>query len=195
MRACRRCGEAVPQLWVQALGFLATLTAQELAAEAEEEAQEQADAAGGASAGGVGGAGPSGAAAGEGAFQAAVVEAIEAVEREGLLQPPLLLQLLAQSELVRVELVRGHRTRQLAPSLRRHRHPHPHSRSRPRPHPRPRPLLDQVRGYLTRQLEREARRTEESEREAARFEEETGRMREEIHDLASQASPSPEPSS
>ena len=28
MRACRRCGEAVPQLWVQALGFLATLTAQ-----------------------------------------------------------------------------------------------------------------------------------------------------------------------
>ena len=46
-------------------------------------------------------------------FRAAVVEAVEAVEREGLLQPPLLLQLLAPSDLISLDLVRDYLTRQL----------------------------------------------------------------------------------
>ena len=136
MRTCRRFGEVQPQMWLQALAFLASLKADELSAAGEAGAASGAEGAGAAEGAGVA------------AFHASVAEAVEAIEREGLLQPPLLLQLLAQSELVRVE---------------------------------------HVRPYLLRQLERDARLTEESEREAARFEEETARMREEIADLASQA--------
>jgi hypothetical protein len=125
-----------PAMWVQALGFLASLSAAEVAAEATEAGGQAGGQAGGEGAGGegAGGAGASGAGAGGGGsggsggggsgggsgggdgmagFRAAVVEAVEAVEREGLLQPPLLLQLLAPSDLISLDLVRDYLTRQL----------------------------------------------------------------------------------
>ena len=55
-----------------------------------------------------------------------MVEAVEAVEREGLLQPPLLLQLLSPSDLISLDLVRDYLTRQLQREARltqaRHHH-------------------------------------------------------------------------
>jgi hypothetical protein len=120
-----------PAMWVQALGFLASLSAAEVAAEATEAGGQAGGQAGGEGAGGegAGGAGASGAGAGGSGgggsgggsgggdgmagFRAAVVEAVEAVEREGLLQPPLLLQLLAPSDLISLDLVRDYLTRQL----------------------------------------------------------------------------------
>jgi hypothetical protein len=130
-----------PAMGVQALGFLASLSAAEVAAEATEAGGQAGGQAGGEGAGGegaggegAGGAGASGAGAGGGGgggsggggsgggsgggdgmagFRAAVVEAVEAVEREGLLQPPLLLQLLAPSDLISLDLVRDYLTRQL----------------------------------------------------------------------------------
>ena len=118
MRACRRSGEQTPAMWVQALGFLASLSAAEVATEAAEAGGGAGGEAGGEGARGVGASGDGDGAGGGGGggvagFRAAVVEAVEAVEREGLLQPPLLLQLLSPSDLISLDLVRDYLTRQL----------------------------------------------------------------------------------
>merc|ERR1740124_1884972 len=45
MRACRRSGERTPAMWVQALGFLASLSAAEVATEATEATEAAAESA------------------------------------------------------------------------------------------------------------------------------------------------------
>ena len=118
-------------MWVQALGFLASLSAAEVATEAAEAGGGAGGEAGGEGARGVGASGDGDGAGGGGGggvagFRAAVVEAVEAVEREGLLQPPLLLQLLSPSDLISLDLVRDYLTRQLQREARltqaRHHH-------------------------------------------------------------------------